>query len=126
MQHQNPDVAKQPKKRHDRQYGVVEEVEEGQSSTPEDDDDRSEHVEETREVKDVRPEEDAAGRAGSEGETEEPLEWGLGTAPEPPGFLDFSGGGEEDSGEDDGGDDGHGEAVEGRDWTERYGSAALE
>ena len=76
-------------------------------------------MEETREVKDVGPEEDTARRTGSERETEEPLEWGFGTAPEPSSFLDFSGGRKEDSGEDNGGDDGHGEAVEGRDWTER-------
>ncbi|KAK8652955.1 hypothetical protein V6N13_126976 [Hibiscus sabdariffa] len=113
-----------PKERHDCQYGVVEKVEEGQLPGPENGEDRTEHVEKTGEVKDVGPEEDAAGGTGSEGETEEPLEWGLRTAPEPSGLIDFRGSREEDPGEDYGRDDAHDEAMQRRDGAEGDGSAA--
>ena len=83
-------------------------------------------MEESGQVVEVGPEEDPARGSGSEWETEEPLEWGFGAAPEPAGFADFGGGGEEGSGEDCGGDEGHGEAVYGRDWAERDGPARSE
>ena len=83
-------------------------------------------MEEAREVEDVGPEEDAPGGARAEWEAEEPLEGGLGAAPEPAGVSDFGGGGEEDPGEDGGGDEGHGEAVEGWQGAEGDGGATAE
>lgn len=80
-------------------------------------------MEEAGEVEEVGPEEDPPRGSGAEGEAEEPLEGGLGGAPEPSGVSDLGCGGEKDSGGDGGGDEGHGEAVKGRDGTERYGTA---
>lgn len=71
-------------------------------------------MKEAREVEDVGPEEDSAGGACTERETEEPLERGLGPVPEPPRLFDFRGGGEQNSGEDGGGDEGHGEEMDRR------------
>ena len=78
---------------------MVEELEEGEPATSYDREEGSKHVEESGEVVEVGPEEDPTRGSGTERETEEPLEGGFGSPPEPAGFADFGGGGEEDSGE---------------------------
>ncbi|KAA8531796.1 hypothetical protein F0562_006487 [Nyssa sinensis] len=103
-------------------YPVVEELKKWELPTSEDGEIRAECVEESGEVEDIGPEEDPTGRAGTQGEAKEPLEWGLGAPPEPAGLADFYGGGEEDTGEDRGGNECHGQAMESRDRTERDGA----
>ena len=71
---------------------MVEELEEGQPTTSQDGEDCPEHVEEAGEVEEVGPEEDPPRWSGAEGEAEEPLEGGLGAAPEPSGVADLCGG----------------------------------
>ncbi|CAL5373100.1 unnamed protein product [Camellia sinensis] len=113
----------EPEEGHEDENGVVEEAEEGEVAGAEDGEEGAESVEEAGEVEEVGPEEDAAGRAGAEGETEEPLERGFGAGPEPAGVADLGGGGEEEAGEDGGGDEGHGEGVEGGEGTQGEGTA---
>ncbi|KAK2976708.1 hypothetical protein RJ640_013964 [Escallonia rubra] len=73
--------------------------------------------EEAGQVEGVGPEEHAARWARAEREAEEPLERGLGLAPEPSGSADIHGGKEEQADEDGGGDEGLG----GKDWAEGDG-----
>lgn len=113
-----------PEEGHKYENGPVKEVGEGQSATAEDGDEGAKELEESREVEDVRPEEDAACRACTKREAEEPLEWGLGPSPEPTGVLDFRRSGEEDPGEYCDRDQGHSEVVYGRDQSQRHGPAA--
>lgn len=103
----------EPEERREGHGWVAEELRHGESPATKDGEDRAEHVEEPREVEHVGPEEDAAGGACAERETEEPLEGSGGFAPppEPPRVTDLRGGGEEDSGENSGGENGHEEAV---------------
>lgn len=105
---------------------MVEEVEEGQTTSSEDGEEGTPHVEEAREVVNVGPKEYAAGGTCSEGETEEPLEGGFGSPPEPAGVSDLGGGGEDESGEDGDGDEGHEEGVDGGDWAEGDGAISPE
>ncbi|GAB2282521.1 hypothetical protein Dimus_017062 [Dionaea muscipula] len=99
----------EPQEGHEDEDGVVEQLEKGHPPPAEDGEEAAEDVEEAGEVEDVGPEEDAAGGAGAEREAEEPLQGGLGAAPEPTGLADLGGRGEQDAGEDGDGDDGHGE-----------------
>ena len=111
----------EPEEGHKGGDGVIEDLEKRQPATSQDGEECGEHVEEAGEVVEVGPEEDPAGGAGAQGEAEEPLEGGLGAAPEPPGVADLGGGGEECSGEDGGGAEGHGAAVEGGEGAEGEG-----
>ncbi|GAB4847099.1 hypothetical protein Ancab_026109 [Ancistrocladus abbreviatus] len=83
-------------------------------------------MEESGEIEDIGPEEDPTGRAGPQGEAEEPLERGLRPPPEPTGLPDFGCGGEEDAGEDGGGDYGHGKRMEGGEWAQGDGAPSVE
>lgn len=105
---------------------MVEYLEDGEFSAPEDCETGAEAVEEAGEVVNVGPEEDAARGARAQREAKEPLEsGGFGAAPEPTGVADLGGGGEEDPGEDGGGDEGHGEGMEGREGPQREGSVVV-
>lgn len=105
---------------------MVEYLEDGELSAPEDCEIGAEGVEEAGEVVNVGPEEDAPRGARAQGEAEEPLEsGGFGAAPEPTGVADLRGGGEEDPGEDGGGDEGHGEGMEGWEGPQGEGSVVV-